>query len=206
MRTSPKMIYTQLAVPAWPINPAEPIDGSLSSPPTRNCIHRKHNEFPKSSMNPGESEDGGSDKFRYPTSYIRTPNPEQRGPELPSSRVPNCVAPQGRLGALTLFKLSLSWVHSAKAAPRTQDPYSRENWLRSFAIRLERVCFFRGCSAVGALEFESKPRGRVVEFGLKLSHEWKAGWIRCLSVIAYIYSNKCKTVIQKAFYLNMYSD
>lgn len=39
-------------------------------------------------MNPGESEDGGSDKFRYPKSYIRTPNPEQRGPELPSSRAP----------------------------------------------------------------------------------------------------------------------
>lgn len=160
MRTSPKMIYTQLAVPAWPINPAEPIDGSLSSPPTRNCIHRKHNEFPKSSMNPGESEDGGSDKFRYPTSYIRTPNPEQRGPELPSSRVPNCVAPQGRLGALTLFKLSLSWVHSAKAAPRTQDPYSRENWLRSFAIRLERVCFFRGCSASRRVRVWLKTQGQ----------------------------------------------
>lgn len=141
MRTSPKMIYTQLAVPAWPINPAEPIDGSLSSPPTRNCIHRKHNEFPKSSMNPGESEDGGSDKFRYPTSYIRTPNPEQRGPELPSPEL--CRTPRSARG-INLIQVVVVLSPQREGSSKDTGPLLKRKLAQKFRHSLGEGVLFQG--------------------------------------------------------------
>lgn len=119
----------------WPINPIEPI----GHPHRPHRPHRPH-VYTESIIS--------SRKVQWTHGKVRA---EQWGPngsearKIPSPEVPMCVAPQGRLGALTLIKLSLSWAKREGSAKDTGDPCSKagENWLTSLA---EGVLFIvRGC-------------------------------------------------------------